>query len=143
MIRLPRASQRRGKVPTPEVIADDIRRFVLTSIPSVPYLEAMLVFHRRPSSAFGAADIARALYVDEERARALLESLVSAGIVIGVGDSASRFRFGPRDDALRSLIDRLARTYDTEMIAVTHLIHDAMGKSAHRFADAFKLRKER
>lgn len=103
----------------------------------------MLVFHRQPSSGFGAADIARALYIDEERARALLESLVNSGIVVGTGDHASRFRFGPRDDALRSLIDRLARTYDTEMIAVTHLIHDTMGKSAHRFADAFKLRKER
>ena len=125
------------------MIADDIRRFVLTSIPSVPYLEAMLVFHRQPSADFSAADIARALYIDEERARALLESLVSSGIVVGVGDNAARWRLGPRDDALQGLIDRLARTYDAEMIAVTHLIHDAVGKSAHRFADAFKLRKER
>lgn len=125
------------------MIADDIRRFVLTSIPSVPYLEAMLVFHRQPSADFSAADIARALYIDEERARALLESLVSSGIVVGVGDNAARWRLGPRDDALKGLIDRLARTYDAEMIAVTHLIHDAVGKSAHRFADAFKLRKER
>lgn len=131
------------------MIADDIRRFVLTSIPSVPYLEAMLVFHRQPSADFSAADIARALYIDEERARALLESLVSSGIVVvvdvdvDVGDNAARWRLGPRDDALQGLIDRLARTYDAEMIAVTHLIHDAVGKSAHRFADAFKLRKER
>ena len=101
----------------------------------------MLVFHRSPSVDFSAADIARALYIDEDRARALLDSLVSSGIVIG--DGASRLRFGPRDEALKGLIDRLARTYDTEMIAVTHLIHDAVGKSAHRFADAFKLRKER
>lgn len=125
------------------MIPDDVRRFVLTSIPSVPYLEAMLVFHRNPSADFSAADVARALYIDEERARALLESLVSAGIVVDIGGDTSRWRFGPRDDALRSLIDRLAKTYNDEMIAVTHLIHDVVGSSAHRFADAFKLRKER
>lgn len=125
------------------MISDDVRRFVLTSIPSVPYLEAMLVFHRSPAVDLSAADVARALYIDEDRARALLESLVSAGIVDGSGNDGSRFRYGPRDEPLKELIDRLARTYDDEMIAVTHLIHDEVGKSAHRFADAFKLRKER
>lgn len=125
------------------MISDDVRRFVLTSIPSVPYLEAMLVFHRAPTTDFSAADIARALYIDEDRARALLESLVSSGIVVAIDDDAARLRFGPRDQALKDLIDRLARTYDDETIAVTHLIHDTVGKSAHRFADAFKLRKER
>lgn len=103
----------------------------------------MLVFHRAPTTDFGVADIARALYIDEARTRVLLESLVSSGIIVCIGDDASRFRFGPRDDALRGLIERLARAYGDEMIAVTHLIHDAVGKSAHRFADAFKLRKER
>lgn len=126
------------------MIPEDIRRFVLTSIPSVPYLEALLIFHRAPSAELAGADLARMLYIEEPRALELAEALCGAGAVAKIGPAgATRYRYGPRDEVLATLVDRLAKVYDTEMIGVTHLIHDAVAKSAHRFADAFKLRKER
>jgi hypothetical protein len=125
------------------VISDDVRRFVLTSIPSVPYLEAMLLFLRAPHGECTRADLADALYISNHRATELLAALVEGGVIEIRSESESRYGYFPRDDALAEAIDRLAEVYKSEMIGITHLIHDASGKNAQRFADAFKLRKDR
>lgn len=133
---------RRPKQAGDAVIPEDVRRFVLTSIPSVPHVEAALLFHREPRSEQTCAEVARALYLPEQRAAELLDQLCDAGI-LAVRAQEGFYRFAPRDPALAEAIRRLAETYANDMIGVTHLIHDATGKSAQRFADAFRLRKGR
>ena len=86
--------------------------------------------------------VARALYVPEQRAAELLSGLCDAGI-LAVRESDGLYRFEPRETALAEAFDRLAMTYASDTIGVTHLIHDATGRSAKRFADAFRLRKDR
>jgi hypothetical protein len=44
---------------------------------------------------------------------------------------------------MRVLLDQVVIAYRTEMIGMTHLIHDRTQKSAQRFADAFRLKKDR
>ena len=123
------------------MIPDHIRRFVLTSIPSVPYLEAALLFYHAPATTMNADELGRALYLDKQKAAALLEAMRAAGI-LGCHDEVSdRYRFEPRDEALRSALHDIAMVYPTNLIEVTNLIHDTGGKNARRFADAFKLRK--
>lgn len=56
---------------------------------------------------------------------------------------ASLYRYEPRDAELAAAIERLSAAYANDIISVTHLIHDSIQKSAHQFADAFKLRKDR
>ena len=124
------------------MIPDDVRRFVLTSVPSVPFVEAALLFHRAPRSELTRADVARALYLPEPEVAALLDRLCEAGI-LAVREPDELYRFAPREPALAGAIDRLAETYASDMIGVAHLIHDATGKSAQRFAEAFRLRKDR
>lgn len=124
------------------MIPDDVRRFVLTSMPSVPCVEAALLFHRAAGAERTCVDVARALYLPEAKAAELLDELCAAGI-LALRAPEALYRFAPRDAALARAIDRLAETYASDMIGVTHLIHDATAKSAQRFADAFKLRKGR
>jgi len=126
-----------------ESIPDDVRRFVLTSIPSVPYLEAALLFHDAPRLERTAAEVAHALYMQERAASELLEGLVAAGVLAPGAGGAGCFRYGPADDALNEALGRLAAVYASNLVGVTNLIHDATQKSAQRFADAFKLRKDR
>lgn len=126
-----------GRRPVP----DDVRRFVLTSIPSVPYLEAALLFRAQPALERSPADVARELYMAEPVVVPLLEALAGAGLVRRIGDGG-RYGYGPRDPALAEMLDALAAAYADDLIGVTNLIHDATQKSALRFADAFKLRKE-
>ncbi|MBX3619158.1 MAG: hypothetical protein KF891_04090 [Rhizobacter sp.] len=125
------------------VISEDVRRFVLASIPSVPYLEAALLFHGAPAARYSSADVARSLYLPESRVRELLESMCQAGVIAACPDGDGLYRFAPIDETLADAIRKLAQAYAADMIGITHLIHDSTGKNAHRFADAFKLRKDR
>ncbi len=119
-------------------IPDAVRRFLLTSVPSVPYLEALLAFHRQPDACLAAPDVAKLLYIPERMAADLLQALCDSGIL---ARDAGGFRFAPGAH-LGGLIDELAATYAVNLIGVTNLIHDATQKNAYLFADAFKVRKD-
>jgi len=112
---------------------------VLLSIPSIPYLEAVLLLRRSASQPCSVAQAARALYVSERVANALLESLQAAGVA---GRTGQDFIYAPRDETLAGAFDRLARAYEADLVGITNLIHDATQKSALRFAQAFRLRRD-
>ena len=119
-------------------IPDDVRRFILTSVPSVPYLEAMLLLRGEPSAMWDTAALARRLYIPQQTAEDLLRQLAEAGIVTAGGQGAS---YRPPDE-LVALVDELARLYAEELVEVTELIHTRQERRARQFADAFRLRKK-
>jgi hypothetical protein len=127
---------------TAQPIPDDVRRFVMTSVPSVPYLEAMLLFHSASELERNRAEVASLLYLNEQVAGGLLEALCSAGVIVPAGRGDGRFRYAP-GEAAQAAIDRLALAYAGNLVGVTNLIHDRTQRSAQRFADAFKLREDR
>lgn len=124
-------------------ISNDLKRFILTSVPSVPHLEAALMMHAQPGVSRTAAEVAARLYVPEQVAADLLRSLCSAGIVQCDNGRPPQYRFEPGNPALDETLAALARAYADDLVGVTKLIHDATQKNAQRFADAFKLRKDR
>lgn len=122
----------------PELPAD-VRRFILTSIPSVPYLEAVLLLRAESGKEWDAGQLARRLYVPERTGAELLELLRSSGI--GEPADAGGLRYAPNAE-LRDLIDRLAQVYAANLVAVTDLIHSRIDRRAQQFADAFRFRKD-
>ena len=123
-------------------IADDIRRFILTSISSVPYLEAMLLLRNEPDMPWDSARLATRLYLSEKAAAVLLAELNEAGLIVADALMPDSYRFYPVSSALREMVDKVAKAYVTHLVDVTHLIHSKTGKKAQQFADAFKWRKE-
>jgi hypothetical protein len=124
-------------------IPEDIRRFVLTSIPSVPFLEALLLMHADPSRQWSADTLARRLYVREKVAGALLDDLCRSGMAVRCDPPAGdAYSYRPDGEALRERIDRLADLYATHLVEVTLLIHSSLDRKAQQFADAFKWRKD-
>ena len=123
------------------MIPDDIHRFILTSVPSIPYLEAALLLRRESAEQWSAKRVSEALYISHARAAELLSALASAGVVAPASDP-DLYRYAPRDATLGHTLDRLAEIYRTDMIGVTQLVHDTTQRSAQRLADAFKLRKD-
>lgn len=117
-------------------------RFILTSIPSVPYLEALLLLRRDGAHAWTAAELAQLLYLPEAQAAALLASLAGAGIALPAdpGDGG-RYRYGPSAD-LAARLDQVAHHYSTNLSGVANLIHSAVGRRAYDFANAFRWRKD-
>jgi hypothetical protein len=124
---------------TPSHIPDDVRRFLLGAIPSVPHLEALLLLRAEQSEPWTAARLARRLYVDEAAAAPLLRDLHAAGLLQPTGHG---YRFGPADDALSGTIAELDAVYSRHVVEVAELIHSSSDRKALRFADAFRLRKE-
>lgn len=121
-------------------ISPDLRRFILTSVPSVPFLEAVLLLRSDPSADWDAAQLARRLYVPERRGAELLAQLRESGIIEQVGDGPS-VRYAPAPE-LRTLLDDLAQAYAADLVAVSSLIHSRIDRRAQQFADAFRFRKD-
>ena len=126
--------------PDAEVISEDLRRFILTSILSVPFVEAMLIFRDAGESPVTIELLAQRLYLSERQAAEILEQLRTARIVEPIPGGAGH-RYSPAP-ALASMLDGVAAAYRTNLVEVTALIHSRTGRMAHQFADAFKLRKD-
>jgi Mn-dependent DtxR family transcriptional regulator len=124
-----------------EPIPEDVRRFILSSIISVPYLEALLLLRNAPDQSWDRTTVAQRLYISEKTATELLADLSAAGFIV-VTKSESSYRYHPNSDELRQMIDQLAETYAKNLVEITNIIHSRTGKKAQQFADAFKWRKD-
>jgi hypothetical protein len=118
----------------------EVRRFILTSIPSVPYLEAVLLLRAEPGQPWDAARLARRLYVPDRTAGDLLELLRTGGVATA-DPAVPAVRYAPAPE-LALLLDGVALAYAADLLAVTDLIHSRIDKRAQQFADAFRFRKE-
>jgi hypothetical protein len=119
-------------------IPEPVQRFILTRFPSVPHLEAALLFHDQPSTHRTIQDVARALYLPEGKALSVVQGLEGSGLLARDG---SHYRYAP-SPGLVEIVDQVAQQYRFNLIGVTQLIHDSGRRSAQNFADAFKLRKD-
>ncbi len=126
-------------------IPDDIRRFVLTSIPSVPHLEALLLMRAGEHEEWCDAKVAERLYIGEKIAHGLLRELCRAGMTSAheLPGDRTYYCYAPGSDAMRAMIDRLAALYASHLLEVTHLIHSTLDRKGQLFADAFKWRKDK
>jgi hypothetical protein len=124
-----------------ETIPADIRRFILTSILSVPYLEAMLLLRNEPDTLWNGREVGQRLYIGDTSALALLAQLEAAQVLSKTADQPPLYRYDPAVE-LREMIDRLADIYARQLLEVTHLIHSRLDKRARQFADAFKWRQD-
>jgi DNA-binding IclR family transcriptional regulator len=125
-----------------EAIPDDVKRFILTSIPSIPHLEALLLLRNNENLSWTSADVARRIYNSEKAAHALLQELLAAGFVGDNGSDGQQYRYAPASDQLREMIGRLSQSYSRNLVDVTELVHSKINKRAKQFADAFIWRKE-
>lgn len=121
-------------------IPDAVRRFILTSIPSVPYLEALLLLRSNAQRAWDSFMVAGRLYIGEGQALELLQAMQEAGIARRMEDG--RFVYSPAGGELAEVVDALAATYSHDLVGVTDLVHSRVEKRAHRFADAFRWKKD-
>lgn len=125
-------------------LAPDLRRFIVTNIPSVPYLEAILLLRAAPQHRWSPPEMAARLYVSEAQAASLLDASVDAGIGARAPDSQLHVLYQPGTPELADVLDRLAAHYAADVVTVATLIHGRAPepKPAQQFADAFRWRKE-
>jgi|SRR5690606_3554016 len=125
-----------------EPIPEDIKRFILRSIASIPHLEAILLLRGKPDQVWLERSVAERLYISEKAAAGLLEELSAAGFVSSSQADPPAYRYQPSSDQLRQLVDRLAECYAKNLLEVTNIIHSKIDRKAQQFADAFRWRKD-
>ena len=124
-------------------IPEDLRRFVLTSVPSVPFLEALLLLRANPGQQWTREMLAGRLYTSERTAQGLLDELCQSGMAGPcLAPHEHCYLYTPASDELRERVDRLAEIYARHLVDVTNLIHSTLDRKAQQFADAFRLRKD-
>src|SRR4051794_747381 len=102
-----------------EPIPDDLRRFILTSVPSVPFVEAMLLFMAKPGHALSVDEIARGLYMPRAAAQQVVEALREAQVVAADPAQPEEGRFAPASPELDAMLRSLASFYTRDLIGVT------------------------
>ena len=124
-------------------IPEELRRFVLTSVPSVPFLEALLLLRADPAQQWHTDTLARRLYIRDKVASDLLDDLCKAGMAAPCDPpQAGCYSYHPSSAALRERVDQLANLYSKHLVEITLLIHSTLDRKAQQFADAFKWRKD-
>jgi len=121
-------------------IPDDVHRFLLTSVPSVPFLEAMLMLRAHADKSWSANDVAQRLFVATSLGEELLAQLGDSGLATP-GDADRTFRWNP-GTPVAAMADKLAQVYAVNVVDVTELIHSRQERRARQFADAFRLRRK-
>jgi hypothetical protein len=124
-----------------EPIPEDLRRFLLASVPSVPFVEALLLLRDARGQAVDASDIARRLYMGELTARSVLEQLAEARIAQRAVQGPAAYLFAPHENVAK-VVEQLVAYYRSHLVEVTDIIHSRTGRKAQQFADAFKWRKD-
>lgn len=135
---------------TPEVaimgkqkLTDDLRNFI-QSIPSIPFLEAILLLKGPPVRPWTSDSVGKRLYLAQDQAAIIMRSLCSARICNTVPDHPDQYIYHPVSMELDDLICRLIDFYAHNLIEVTNLIHaNTSQKNVQQYADAFKWRGTR
>jgi hypothetical protein len=111
-----------------QYIPDDVKSFLVLNIPSVPFLEALLLLRNDDEHAWDARRLATRLYMSEKAAEQLLCDLCAAGILAVTEKKIPAYRYHPASDSLRNTIDRLADIYTRNIIEISTLIHAKSSK---------------
>jgi hypothetical protein len=123
-------------------IPDAVRRFILTSIPTVPHIETLLLAWREPDAKWTAADIARRLFIVPEQARGIADELCEADLLQCGGGEPRVYSCRREPQSLALLLAELDTAYTRHLRQVTALIHSNVDRKAQRFAQAFTWEKK-
>jgi hypothetical protein len=126
----------------PNGFSHELKQFVEHNIESVPQLEALLLLRKEPDRAWSAVDIAKALYIQEDAAAALLAEFVRREFAKYPTSDAGNIIYRARDQTTDRLIDELQAAYQDRRVAVISLIYSKPLNKVQTFADAFRFGKE-
>jgi predicted ArsR family transcriptional regulator len=120
-------------------LPDAVRKFIVRHIHTLEQLDILLLLLENPRP-WTDQEIASALRTTPESARSRLSRLHGDGLVAVSSDSAPKFQYRPRTDALDRDARALAQCYREKRVAVITQIFAPSGRAA-LFADAFRIKK--
>ena len=124
-------------------LEDEVYRFVLDQIETVPHLEALLLLWNSRPQPWTVENLAKRLYVSPDIVKVLLQDLVHRSLIVCVPGSPDGYRYEPASVAQDQLLSTLDSTYRRESVRISTMIHSKPSSSVREFARAFRFTKER
>ena len=119
---------------------DEIDRFILNEIDSVPHMEALLILRSVRPKALSFEDVAAKLYIPPETALSVLQDLARRNLTQTSNDGRS-FAYEAVGDRDR-FIEEVELTYRRELVRIANLIHSKASSAVRDFARAFRISKD-
>jgi len=121
----------------------EVYEFIRERIESVPHLEAMLLLWNSRPQPWSLENLAKRLYVGQERVRLLLADLIRENLVTLVPGEPDFYGYNSVSTERDDLIAAVDATYRRELVRITTLIHSRPPSAVRDFARAFQFKKER
>lgn len=122
---------------------DEVHRFLLNEVDSVPQMEALLLLWESRPRQWPETELAVRLYVTPDALRTILAPLIQRRLVLSHSESAATYSYHSRSADTDRLMEAAASTYRHDLIRITTLIHSKASPALREFARAFRLKKER
>ena len=121
---------------------EQIDRFLMQEIDSIPQLEALLLLWRERPRTCSREELAGALYIAPEVADQVVRHLLQHRLIANAGVAPGRYAILLETPEKESLVADLAELYRRELVRVTNLIHGKASRAVRDFASAFRFKKE-
>ena len=122
---------------------EEVNRFLLDEIETVPHLEALLLLWNTRPQLWSEEKLCERLFVSADVIRSIMQDLVRRRLIEAQSKSANEYWYKCGVEATDRLIEALDDTYRKELVRVSTLIHSKAPSSVRAFARAFKFTKER
>jgi hypothetical protein len=119
-----------------------VDRFIVDEIDSVPQLEALLLFWNDRPKVWSSESMARALYVSPEISHDILRHLAQRQLITEVEGRAGEFALNADTEEKEQLLASLDAIYRHELVRISNMIHTKASRAVRDFAQAFRLKKE-
>ena len=122
---------------------NQVDRFILDEIDSVPHLEALLLLWRDKEITWRVEEMAHSLYVKAEQAENILQDLVRRNLVVIRTEDERGYAYDSSSENRNALLRQVDETYRRELIRVSRMIHSKAAPAIRDFARAFRFTKEK
>ena len=122
---------------------NEVDRFLISRIDSVPHLEALLLVWRCRPNTWTLNELAERLYVKSESARSIVADLIREELIALVDGPAERYGYASKSERQDVLMKDVEEAYRRELIRISNLIHSKAPASVREFARAFRFMKQR
>jgi hypothetical protein len=124
-----------------QAIPDSVRVFLASNIASIEELEVLLHLQAHPDRWWAHEEIYDVILSNLDSILNRLEKFATVSLVEKDTSQPPRYRYAPKTEELRKVIEETAALYRIRPVNVIRTIFAARVDPAQSFADAFRLRK--
>lgn len=119
----------------------ELQKFIARHIESVEKLEILLLLGNSPDKAWSGQEVYQQIQSSPNSVNQKLKDLVAEGLAQREADEL--FRYKPKTKELAEQVRAISEAYQTRRIKVIQSIFSESTEELRKFADAFRLKKEK